>query len=44
MGDKSPKSKLRNQSQKNAVKKQEVASAKTKQAAQGQKIEVKGKK
>jgi hypothetical protein len=36
MGDKSPKSKQRNQSQKDAVKKQDANAAKNKQAAQGQ--------
>jgi hypothetical protein len=36
MGDKSPKSKQRNQNQKTAVKKQDAANAKNKQASQAQ--------
>jgi len=44
MGDKSPKSKQRNQNQKAAAKKQEAAAAKTKQVANSRPVEVKGKK
>jgi hypothetical protein len=44
MGDKSPKSKQRNQSQKDAVKKQDAANAKSKQTAQARPVEIKGKK
>jgi hypothetical protein len=47
MGDKSPKSKQRDQKQKDAVKQQSVASAKTKQDVQRQPSQVsstKGKK
>jgi hypothetical protein len=46
MGDKSPKSKQRNQTQKAAVKKQDATNAKNKQAAQGPQAAVpaKGKK
>jgi hypothetical protein len=44
MGDKSPKSKQRDQKQKDAVKQQSVASAKTKQSAQAQPVVAKGKK
>lgn len=44
MGDKSPKSKQRNQDQKQAVKTQDANKAKNKQAAQGAQAVVKGKK
>ena len=44
MGDKSPKSKQRTQTQKAAVKKQDAAAAKTKQVSNGRPTEVKGKK
>jgi hypothetical protein len=45
MGDKSPKSKQRDQKQKDAVKQQSVANAKTKQTAQAQAVvAAKGKK
>jgi hypothetical protein len=45
MGDKSPKSKQRDQKQKSAVKQANVASAKTKQDTQSQPaVVVKGKK
>ena len=43
MGDKSPKSKQRDQKQKDAVKKQEVSNAKNKQSAQAKPGNVKGK-
>jgi hypothetical protein len=43
MGDKSPKSKQRNQSQKAAVKQQDAANAKNKQA-KAQVVPAKGKK
>jgi hypothetical protein len=43
MGDKSPKSKQRNQSQKAAVKQQDATNAKNKQA-KAQEVPVKGKK
>jgi hypothetical protein len=43
MGDKSPKSKQRNQKQKDIVKKQDAIDAKNKQAAQGKQGTVKGK-
>lgn len=43
MGDKSPKSKQRNQGQKDAVKKQNATNAKNKQSAQGGAL-AKGKK
>jgi len=44
MGDKSPKSKQRGQSQKDAVKKQDAAKAKNKQQSSQAQIPVKGKK
>jgi hypothetical protein len=44
MGDKSPKSKQRDQNQKAAVKKQDATNAKTKQSAQGSQAVAKGKK
>jgi hypothetical protein len=44
MGDKSPKSKQRNQSQKDAVKKQDASNAKNKQASQSAQTVAKGKK
>jgi hypothetical protein len=44
MGDKSPKSKQRNQNQKVAAKKQEAAAAKNKQIANSRQVEVKAKK
>ena len=44
MGDKSPKSKQREQSQKTAVKQQDATNAKNKQAQQSQQNAVKGKK
>ncbi len=43
MGDKSPKSKQRDQKQKDAVKKQAVSNAKSKQIAQSKPSNVKGK-
>ena len=43
MGDKSPKSKQRNQKQKDIVRKQEVADAKNKQTSQAKQPTVKGK-
>lgn len=44
MGDKSPKSKKRDQKQKTAVKSQQANTAKTKQAAQDRAVANKGKK
>jgi hypothetical protein len=43
MGDKSPKSKQRDQKQKDQVKKQEASNAKNKQVAQSKPSNVKGK-
>jgi hypothetical protein len=44
MGDKSPKSKQRNQSQKDATKKQDAVNAKNKQAPKVEQVAAKGKK
>jgi hypothetical protein len=44
MGDKSPKSKQKNSKQKDTVKQQNVANAKTKQTSQSSATAVKGKK
>ena len=44
MGDKSPKSKLRDQKQKDVSKQDTAAKAKSKQAQQAQQAPVKGKK